>query len=381
MRKSFLFVIVSVFLLVKTQGQTLEDTLIQEKSGLLDKTFDFGDQVIDLISGESWAFIPIVVYSPETNLGLGVRAIRVFQFRDQDNPSLRPSSLPITFLYTLNKQAILTSEINLWANENKDFFNARVELSDFPFRFYGIGQQPILESGESYSTRYAYLHLLFQKRLIEGLYLGGRYEFRVDDVYEKQEGGLLESGNILGSNGQRLSGLGIVLTHDTRDQIFQPTKGWFSTITMMGFPKWSGSNFNFSQYTVDLRKYTLIGNQKVLALQSWWNFTSGDAPFQHISLVGGSKRMRGFFEGRYRDRHAMVHQAEFRLPIYRNLGMVFFGHAGQVFPDFDRIEFSKIRYGAGIGFRYQLNKEGLNIRLDFALGDQSAFYFGLNEAF
>lgn len=381
MRKPFLFLFLSALFFAKSQGQSFQDTLKQEKSGLLDKTFDLGDQVIDLISGENWAFIPIVVYSPETRLGLGVRAIRVFRFRDQDNPSLRPSSLPITFLYTLNRQAIFTSEINLWANENMDFFNARIELSDFPFRFYGIGHQPILEEGESYSTRYAYFHGLYQKRLTEGIYLGGRYEFRVDDIYEKQEGGLLDAGNILGSNGQRLSGLGVVLTHDTRDQIFQPTKGWFSTITAMGFPAWLGSNFTFSQYTVDIRKYVLLGDQKVLALQSWWNFTSGDAPFQHISLIGGSERMRGFFEGRYRDRHALVQQAEFRLPIYRNLGMVFFGHAGQVFPNFDRLEFSKMRYGAGMGFRYRLNKEGLNIRLDFAMGDQSAFYFGLNEAF
>ncbi|EKB49500.1 BamA/TamA family outer membrane protein [Cecembia lonarensis] len=381
MKKSFLFLFISVFLLAKTQAQIFQDSIKQEKTGIWDKAFDLGDQIIDLISGENWAFIPIIVYSPETSLGLGIRAIRVFQFKDQENALLRPSSLPITFLYTLNRQAIFTSEINLWSNANKNFFNARLELSDFPFRFYGIGQEPVVEEGEFYSTRYAYLHLLYQKRLTKGLYLGGRYEFRVDNIYEKKEGGLLDAGNILGSDGQRLSGMGIVLSHDTRDQIFQPTKGWFSTITLMGFPDWLGSNFTFSQYTIDVRKYTLIGSQKVLTIQSWWNLTSGNAPFQHISLMGGSERMRGFFEGRYRDRHAMIQQAELRTPIYRNLGMVFFGHSGLVFPNFDNIKLSKMRYGAGLGFRYRLNKEGLNVRLDFAYGDQKAFYFGLNEAF
>jgi len=381
MRKPFLFLLLFAILQFESWAQSLPDTLNIEKSSVLDRAFDLGDQVIDFISGENWAFIPIVVYSPETSLGLGVRAIRVFQFKDQEDTSLRPSSLPITLLYTLNRQAIFTSEVNLWANENKDFFNARIELSDFPFRFYGIGQQPVLDEGEFYSTRYAYLHVLFQRRVTNGLYLGGRYEFRVDDIYEKMEGGLLDSGNIPGSNGQRLSGLGMVLSHDTRDQIFQPTKGWFSTLTLMGFPAWLGSNFTFSQYTFDIRKYNLVGKQKVLALQSWWNFTSGDAPFQHISLIGGSERMRGFFEGRFRDRHAMVQQAELRLPIYRNLGMVFFGHAGQVFPDLDSLRFSNMRYGTGLGFRYRLNKEGLNVRLDLAFGDQRAFYFGLNEAF
>jgi outer membrane translocation and assembly module TamA len=116
-----------------------------------------------------------------------------------------------------------------------------------------------------------------------------------------------------------------------------------------------------------------------LALNSWWSFTHGNPPFQHISLIGGSELMRGYFEGRYRDRHAMVHQAEYRLPIYRNLGMVFFGSAGQVADSIHSYGLKRFRYGGGLGFRYKLNPEGLNIRLDIAFGDQRAFYFGLNE--
>lgn len=147
----------------------------------------------------------------------------------------------------------------------------------------------------------------------------------------------------------------------------------------MGFASFLGSNFTFSQYVLDLRKYLNVSQNQVLAVQSWWSFTAGAAPFQHVSLIGGSERMRGFFEGRYRDSHAMVHQAEYRLPVYRNFGMVFFGHAGQVGQDFSQFDWNRFRYGAGFGFRYKLNQEGLNIRLDIAFGDQRAFYFGLNE--
>ena len=89
--------------------------------------------------------------------------------------------------------------------------------------------------------------------------------------------------------------------------------------------------------------------------------------------------MRGFFEGRFRDNHAMVHQAEYRLPLHRNLGIVFFGHTGQVAQQAADFGWNRFKYGGGFGFRYKLNQEGLNIRLDFAIGDQRAFYFGLNE--
>jgi outer membrane protein assembly factor BamA len=372
----FLFLIFSISISLAS-AQEVNDTL--PKPGTLDKVFDFGDQVIDLISGEKWAFIPAVTYSPETRLGLGVRAIRVFKYKGETNPNLRPSSIPITILYTLNNQTIFTTELDLWANENKEYVNARLELSNFPFKFYGIGNDPVTDEGESYTTRFAYFHLNYQRQIIPGIFFGPRYEFRVDDIYRRVPGGILESTQVPGYDGQRLSGLGLNLNHDTRDNIFQPTKGWNNRLSWMGFATFLGSNFSFNQYNADFRKYFKTSKTHVLALQSWWSFTTGNPPFQHISLIGGSDRMRGYFEGRFRDNHAMVHQAEYRLPVYRNLGMVLFGHAGQVAPKVGDFGWNRFRYGAGFGFRYKLNEEGLNIRLDIAFGDQSAFYFGLNE--
>lgn len=372
----FFFLLVSIIFSPVSAQEPL-DTI--PKSGGIDKFFDFGDQVIDLISGEKWAFIPAVTYSPETKLGLGVRAIRVFKYKGNTNPTLRPSSIPITILYTLNNQTIFTTELDLWANENKDYINSRLELSNFPFKFYGIGNDPVTDKGESYTTRFAYFHLNYQRQLIPGIFFGPRYEFRVDDIYRRVPGGILETSQVAGYDGQRLSGLGLNLNHDTRDNIFQPTKGWNNRFSWMVFASFLGSNFSFNQYNADFRKYFKTSKTHVLALQSWWSFTTGTPPFQHISLIGGSDRMRGYFEGRYRDNHAMVHQVEYRLPVYRNLGLVLFTHAGQVAPKVGDFGWKRFRYGAGFGFRYKLNEEGLNIRLDIAFGDQSAFYFGLNE--
>jgi outer membrane protein assembly factor BamA len=348
-------------------------------SAPIERLFDFGDLVIDKISGENWAFIPAVVYSPETSLGIGLRAIRIFRYKEKQSPTLRPSSLPITFLYTLNNQTIFTTELDIWANDNKEYFNARLELSNFPFKFYGIGNEPVISEGEFYTTRFAYIHLNYQRKIAPGLFLGPKYEFRIDDIFRRVPGGVLETTQVPGYDGQRISGLGFVFNHDTRDNIFQPTKGWLNSVEWTGYASFLGSNFNFSQYTLDFRKYFKTNEKQVLALQSWWSFTTGTPPFQHLSLIGGSDRMRGFFEGRYRDNHAMVHQAEYRLRLYRNLGMVVFGHAGQVAAHASDFNWNRFKYGAGFGFRYRLNQEGLNIRLDFAFGDQRAFYFGLNE--
>jgi outer membrane protein assembly factor BamA len=345
--------------------------------GAVEGLFDFADNVIAFISRDSWAFIPAVTYSPETSLGLGIRALKIFRHGNGLDSLTRPSSLPLTFLYTLNKQAFVTAELNLWKQENIAYLNARIELSDFPFRFYGIGNNPI--SDEVYATRYVYFHINYEKKIAPGLYLGPRYEFRTDDIYERMEQGLLASGQIAGSDGQLLSGLGLILNYDTRDNIFQPVEGVFHQISYMSFQPIFGSNFTFSQYQVDLRKYVQIRSRSVLVGQAWLSFTGGQPPFQHISLIGGSERRRGFFEGKYRDLHAMVYQTEYRLPVYRNLGLVIFGNAGQVASQVKGFTLTRFRYGGGVGFRYKLNDEGLNIRLDIGIGDQRAFYFGLNE--
>ena len=357
----------------------MPDSLPPNKTGIWDSAFDLGDRVIDFISGENWAFIPAVTYSPETSLGLGLRAIKVFRHKDKDPSVLRPSSLPITFLYTLNNQLIFTTELELWTNENKEYLNARLELANFPFKFFGIGNEVSSIDGEFYTTRYAYLHLNYERMVAKGLYIGPRYEFRIDDISRRVPGGLLESSQVPGFDGQRISGLGILLNHDTRDNIFQPQKGWFNQISWMKFSELFGSNFQYDQLVFDVRKYLRTYNSQVLAIQSWWSFTHGNAPFQQISLIGGSDRMRGFFEGRFRDNHAMVQQLEYRMPVYRNLSMVLFGHAGQVADRPKNFNVRNLRYGTGFGFRYKLNGDGLNIRLDIAIGDQRAFYFGLNE--
>jgi hypothetical protein len=378
MKKSTL--IFGIFLLVFSNSKAQEHQDSTQKAGTYEGLFDFSDKVIDFISGEKWTVIPALIYSPETSLGIGARAIRVFRPKGGSTDNLRPSTLPITLIHTLNNQTIFTTELELWANENRDYFNGRIELSNFPFYFFGIGNDPLpIDEGELYASRYVYLHLAFQRKIAKGLYFGPRYEFRADNIYDRLPGGILEGSQVSGYDGQRLSGIGLNLNHDTRDNIFQPTKGWYNRFGWMGFIPVLGSNFTFNQYTLDFRKYFIITERQVLAIQSWWSFTTGDPTFQHISLIGGSDRMRGYFEGRFRDNHAFVQQAEYRIPIYRNLGIVVFGHAGQVTSKLGNFRFSKMKYGGGFGFRYKINQEGLNIRFDIAFGDQTAFYFGLNE--
>lgn len=357
------------------QGEGTQDSV--KGPVLIERLFNTADQLVDLVSGKSWTFIPALTYSPETSLGIGVRAIKIF--RNQENSLNRPSSLPITFLYTMNKQVIFTTAVDLWLHGNKEHISGRLELMDYPFWFYGIGQEISKDAGEPYATRFAHVQVNYQRQIARGIFIGPRYIFRTDHIYKKEAGGLLASGQVLGHQGQKISGLGLVVNFDSRDNIFQPTLGSFHQASFISYQSFLGSQFTFSQYQLDFRKYLEIINNHILAIQAWYSLTAGQAPFQQISLIGGSDVMRGYFEGRYRDYQAMVYQVEYRLPVYRKLGLVLFGSAGQVAGKISGYRLSRFKYGAGLGFRYKLNQEGLNFRLDLAFGNQTAFYFGLNE--
>jgi hypothetical protein len=363
------------FLLQRAWAQ--EDTLADQPVPIIEKLFNTADHMLDWVSGERWTVIPAVTYSPETRLGLGIRAIRIF--RPEEGSINRPSTLPITFLYTLNKQMIFSTSLDLWTNENLDHLSAKVELSDYPFEFYGVGNDQVGKQAERYASKMVHAVVAYQKRLGKRFYIGPQYELKWEDLYRKTKGGLLDAGQVLGSNGQRISGLGLGFSYDTRNNIFQPDQGAYHQAQVISYQSFLGSQFTFTKYLLDFRKYILTYKKQVLAVQARYSFVTGSPPFQEAAFVGGSDIMRGYFEGRYRDRHALVYQAEYRVPVHRKLGVVFFGSVGQVGDRVSSLSLGSFKYGGGLGFRYRLTDDGLNLRLDLAYGDQASLYFGLNE--
>ena len=101
-----------------------------------------------------------------------------------------------------------------------------------------------------------------------------------------------------------------------------------------------------------------------------------------MALLGNSYSMRGYYEGRYRDKHKMEAQIELRQHIWKRNGMVLWAGAGTVFPRFSAIEMKHILPCYGIGYRWEF-KKNVNVRLDYGMGKggQSGFIFNINEAF
>ena len=102
-----------------------------------------------------------------------------------------------------------------------------------------------------------------------------------------------------------------------------------------------------------------------------------------LSMMGGNQRLRGYYFGRYRDRHFVMSQMEYRAPIWWRFGLVGFAGIGNVGPSVRGFGYSPWKHSTGFGLRFLTNKqEDLNLRIDFAWGrDSFEFYLAFGEAF
>lgn len=100
-----------------------------------------------------------------------------------------------------------------------------------------------------------------------------------------------------------------------------------------------------------------------------------------LPFIGGSYTMRGYYEGRYRDKNAIDVTMELRQHIWhRNSAVIWMG-AANVFPKLGDLQARKILPNFGIGYRWEF-KKNVNIRLDFGFGKgETGIIFNINEAF
>ena len=93
--------------------------------------------------------------------------------------------------------------------------------------------------------------------------------------------------------------------------------------------------------------------------------------------------MRGYYEGRYRDKKLLAMQTEYRIPIIWRFGAALFAGAGDVAPALSKFNLSSVKPSYGFGLRYLFDPvEKMCIRIDFGFGKgTSGMYITANEAY
>ncbi|MCB0220888.1 MAG: BamA/TamA family outer membrane protein [Chrysiogenetes bacterium] len=332
------------------------------------------------LSGEEWFLVPVLLYSPETGFGGGATWMYVMRDREEDP---RPSSIQVLGIYTAENQFNAALRPRLYLMDDALLLDARASFSNFSLKYWGVGNRApdILE--EDYQSSRAKFSLAASYRVWKELRVGAGYEFFRSHLEEFLPGGLIATGLAPGAPDAIVSGLGPSVTWDSRDHPFASESGGYYHYESIFYEGAFGSDADYVAHRFDLRRFFTPAKNHTIGVQLLAQFIDGDPPFESFSQLGGRKMLRGIFSGRYRDRHMIAGQLEYRFPIWWFIGGAAFGAAGQVTHEVDRFEWDHIRWAAGGGLRFKVDRKNrINLRLDFAGSDgEFAVYFDVGEAF
>lgn len=330
--------------------------------------------------------VPVISRSIETDWSFGAGGTYTFYTTRKKDSTTRTSSIRFLGSYSLRKQFLFTVNGPVFFPGEKYILNSHFSFSSFPDRFWGMGNQTADSNEEEYDFRQFYVHLHGERLLAQKIFAGVIYDFqRVIDINVKS-GGLFDQQNVAGRKPYQVSGLGLSLSWDKRNNTFWPNRGHLISVQATHYTSLLLSNHRYTNIITDLRLYKRIYRQQILALQGYGFFNTGsDVPIRSIASLGGADRMRGYFSGRYRDDHLFSLQAEYRVPVYKRFSVVGFAGTGDVAGRFSTVSLQRLKYSYGGGVRFAVNKnEKLHIRLDYGVGSgkgNQGFYVQFGEAF
>lgn len=318
-------------------------------------------------------------YSTDTKLGLGIVATGLYRTDKAD--SLLPRSNVAIYgdITTANYYKIGVRGNHIFPHDRGRIVYD-VAFDSFKSDFWGIG----FDNGDNDANKSrmdrcqvnAEINMLW--RCAPNLYIGPAlvYDFAYADNVERPE--LLNGMNRRTWN----IGAGISLVYDSRDVITNPHKGIYLNLSQYFRPAFIGNEYAFSTTDLHASAYTKVWKGGIIAgdLRGTLNF--GNPSWGMMALLGSSYSMRGYYEGRYRDKHKIEMQVELRQHLWGRNSMVIWAGAGTVFNKFSAIQADRLLPNFGIGYRWEFKKD-VNIRLDYGIGKsgQSGFIFNINEAF
>ncbi len=341
----------------------------------------------DSLTSRTLHFLPMpqLAYTPETGLQYGVAFDYFFNAGTGTSAdSVRESYIWTNVYYSTRNQLIIQPIWQVYTQGEQWYSRGTAGYVNYFEKVWGFDNQNNDEKAYSSVTYHRlFLQGLLARRLKPGIFAGLRVNSSY--MYDAREAGNTWVSGMPGADRSMALGLGPVLLFDHRDHPYNTMSGWYLEASSALHAKFLGSDFRYTDWQLDGRYYHAFRPGRTLALQATASLLSGEAPWREWNRVGGPGMLRGFFEGRYRGRHLLAAQAEYRHQASRFLKLAVFIAAGQVANDFSDFSLiSRQRVAGGAGLRLLLNrKRQLYFRCDLAMTNDGTrgLYFRLGEAF
>jgi outer membrane protein insertion porin family len=235
--------------------------------------------------------------------------------------------------------------------------------------------------------------LIFGRKIGDSINLG--LELKTERVtYELISGALPE-----GTNEGLTNSLMPTFSYDTRDNVFDPTSGWYHSLSIEKAGGFLGGDYDFTKYNLTLRAYLStdffkdifnIGSLKkitdnlsegVLAFRVMGGMADTDLPSFAAYQVGGMNTVRGYDLGEFSGDKSLVFNIEYRFPLAENFQAVLFVDWGQAWDIEESIDIADLKFGRGVGVRFDTPIGP--IRLDYGINEEGIgkTYFSIGHTF
>lgn len=343
-------------------------------------------------------------YTPDFGVLIGGSALMTFRMNPKDT-TMRRSVVPMALAFMFEGGGLnLMVKPQLFFKEDKFRIFGVLNYKNTRENFYGIGYNTNKNYERSDSTsQYRYsgfqVNPWFLFRMGKSdIFFGPQIDISYDKLsepakYLPQQADYAAAGGDENGYKNFSSGIGFLLSYDTRDIPANPYRGTYVDLRGIMYQKWLGSDKNFYRLELDYRQYKSVGQRKVLA----WTLQSKNTFGRHIPLTkyalsGTPFDLRGYYMGQYRDKSSHVALVEYRQMfntdrstwlkrITSHLGYVAWGGVGFMGPTPGKIE--GVLPNAGLGLRIEVQPR-MNVRFDYGrnfVNKQSLFYFNMTEAF
>lgn len=343
-------------------------------------------------------------YTPDFGVLIGGSALMTFRMNPKDT-TMRRSVVPMALAFMFEGGGLnLMVKPQLFFKDDKFRIFGVLNYKNTRENFYGIGYNTNKNYERSDSTsQYRYsgfqVNPWFLFRMGKSdIFFGPQIDISYDKLSDPakhlpQQADYAAAGGDENGYKNFSSGIGFLLSYDTRDIPANPYSGTYVDLRGIMYQKWLGSDQNFYRLELDYRQYKSVGQRKVLA----WTLQTKNSFGRHIPLTkyalsGTPFDLRGYYMGQYRDKSSHVALVEYRQMfntdrntwlkrITSHLGYVAWGGVGFMGPTPGKIE--GVLPNAGLGLRIEVQPR-MNVRFDYGrnfVNKQSLFYFNMTEAF
>ena len=346
--------------------------------------------------------IPVIFYQAETGLGYGLGGLLSGRF--SADTLTRPSNIRVQYWQTQKKQSLVQLVHTVYTPGEKFYLNGEVSAYDILLYYYGIGPKSISTDESEQAYKLFIINQRVQKQVAPKLFFGAQYRFTSltglnvspKTTDEGNTNVFFRDGRLTPREAQntRVSGLGPVITYDTRDVPLAAFRGNLLDLGATFNGTGLGSDYRFVRYQIDARHFQPVFSPRtILAMQFLGQFHTGDVPFRELAGLGANlggtlynnaNLMRGIYEQRFRDRQRITFQAELRQKLFWRIDGAVFGGVGNVSNYIDKFNLSNTKYAGGAGIRFNfIQRDRLNLRLDYAggTGSKPGILFAIGEAF